>query len=130
ASGLLTRTQDPDEGVRDLARQTVEEIWFAPFYGIDDAPASLAKLTDHVSLMIAVSKFVNASTILDKVFQSILVKQGKPAEGPIAVCRKLVATMFELVNNLESDDPSVPSGRDSLQVLMTLAKAEPKLFTF
>ncbi|CAI4214846.1 unnamed protein product [Parascedosporium putredinis] len=131
ASGLLLRVQDPDEGVRDLARQMIEEIWFAPFYSnSEDTPAFQASLTDHVSLMIQVSKAGHASAVLDKVLQSILGPQTKPAEGPFSVCTKLVATMFELINTLDSDDPTIPSGRDALQVLMTFAKAEPKLFTF
>jgi len=131
ASGLLLRVQDPDESVRDLARQMIEEIWFAPFYyHSEDTPAFQASLTDHVNLMIQVSKAGHASAVLDKVLQSVLGPQTKPAEGPFAVCTKLVATMFELINSLDSDDPAVPSGRDALQVLMTFAKAEPKLFTF
>ncbi|PKS07306.1 hypothetical protein jhhlp_005908 [Lomentospora prolificans] len=131
ASGLLLRVQDPDEGVRDLARQMIEEIWFAPFYNnAEDTPAFQASLTDHVSLMVQVSKMGHAAAVLDKVLQSILGPHTKLAEGPLAVCTKLVATMFELINTLDSDDPSIPSGRDALQVLMTFAKAEPKLFTF
>lgn len=130
ASGLLLRVQDPDEGVGDLARQMIEEIWFAPFYQSEATPASQAALMDHVGLMVQVANSGNAAPVLDKVLQAILGSQNKPAEGPLGVCRKLVAVMFELMDNLDSSDPTIPSGRDSLQVLMTFAKADPQLFSF
>lgn len=130
ASGLLLRVQDPDEGVRDLARQMIEEIWFSPFYHSENTPASQAALMDHVGLMVQVAKSGHAALVLDKVLQAILGSQNKSAEGPFGVCKRLVATMFELMDNLDSADPTVPSGRDSLQVLMTFAKADPQLFTF
>ena len=130
ASGLLLRVQDPDEGVRDLARQMIEEIWFAPFYHSENTSASQAALMDHVGLMVQVAKSGHAALVLDKVLQAILGSQNKPAEGPLGVCKRLVAVMFELMDNLDSDDPTVPSGRDSLQVLMTFAKADPQLFSF
>jgi len=130
ANGLLLRVQDPDEGVRDLARQMIEEVWFAPFYNSDNTPALQAALTDHVSLMIQIVKSGNVAAVLDKVLQSILGNQGKPAEGPLGVCTKLVANMFELIDTLDSDDPAIPGGRDALQVLMIFAKADAKLFTF
>lgn len=130
ASGLLLRVQDPDEGVRDLARQMIEEIWFAPFYHSENTPASQATLMDHVGLMVQVAKSGQGALVLDKVLQAILGTQIKPAEGPLGVCKRLVAIMFELMDNLDSNDPTVPSGRDALQVLMTFAKADPKLFSF
>lgn len=130
ASGLLLRVQDPDEGVRDLARQMIEEIWFSPFYHSENTPASQAALMDHVGLMVQVAKSGHAALVLDKVLQAILGTQNKSADGPFGVCKRLVATMFELMDNLDSADPTVPSGRDALQVLMTFAKADPQLFTF
>lgn len=130
ASGLLLRVQDPDEGVRDLARQMIEEIWFAPFYQSETTPASQAALMDHVGLMVQVANSGHAAPVLDKVLQTILGSQNKLAEGPLGVCKRLVAVMFDLMDNLDSSDPTIPSGRDSLQVLMTFAKADPQLFSF
>ncbi|KAM0284709.1 hypothetical protein ACHAQH_001864 [Verticillium albo-atrum] len=130
ANGLLHRVQDPDEGVRDLARQMIEEVWFAPFYHAEDTPAFKSSLTEHVALMIQTSKSGNITAILDKVLQSILSSTTKAHKGPFDVSIKLVASMFELIDNLDSDDPSIPHGRDALQVLQVFAKADPKLFTF
>ncbi|KAI0022149.1 sister chromatid cohesion protein Mis4 [Xylariomycetidae sp. FL0641] len=130
ANGLLHRMQDPDEGVRELARQMIEEIWISPFYKDDDSVAFKQSLTDHVALMVQTSKQGNTALILDKVFQTILSPDSKLAEANTRVCTRLVANMFDLLDNPDSDDPSVPSGKDALQVLMIFAKAEPKLFTF
>ncbi|KKA26018.1 hypothetical protein TD95_003992 [Thielaviopsis punctulata] len=131
AAGLLLRVQDPDEGVRDLAKQMMEEVWFAPFYNADESAEYQTALTDHVSLMIRIVKTGNVAGVLDKVLQSILTaKEDKSVEGPFNVCTKLVANMFGLIDNLDSDDPTVPAGRDALLVLMIFAKADPKLFTF
>ncbi|KAJ5012641.1 Protein rad9 [Colletotrichum sp. SAR 10_99] len=130
ANGLLHRVQDPDEGVRELARQMIEEVWFAPFYQVDDTAAYKTSLTDHVALMIQTVKSGNVGAVLDKVLQSILGGQNKASSGPFSVSMKLVEKMFELIDNLDSEDPTIPSGRDALQVLQIFAKADAKLFTF
>ncbi|KAI0203807.1 hypothetical protein F4808DRAFT_415941 [Astrocystis sublimbata] len=130
ANGLLHRMQDPDEGVRELARQMIEEIWISPFYKDDDSLTFKQSLTDHVALMVQTSKQGNTALILDKVFQTFLAPESKLCEANTRVCTKLVANMFDLVDNPESDDTSIPSGKDALQVLMIFAKADPKLFTF
>ncbi|KAK1759475.1 sister chromatid cohesion C-terminus-domain-containing protein [Echria macrotheca] len=130
ANGLLHRVQDPEESVRDLARQMVEEIWFLPFQGGESSAASKISLSDHVALMVHTIKRGNASNILDKVLQTLLAPQTKTSQASLEVCKKLVESMFELVNNTDSGDASTPSGRDVLQVLMIFAKADARLFTF
>ncbi|PNP45667.1 hypothetical protein TGAMA5MH_02892 [Trichoderma gamsii] len=127
ANGLLRRVQDPDESVRDLARQMIEEVWFAPFYGADDSAAFQTSLTEHVALIIQTVKTGNVTEILDKVFQSILRPKDKSLEGPFTVCSHLVNSMFALVDSGESEEGR-PAGRDALQVLTIFAKADPKLF--
>lgn len=128
--GLLHRVQDPEESVRDLARQMIEEIWFAPFHKGESTAASKISLADHVALMIQTVKNGNVSNVLDKVLQTILAPESKTAQVNFEVCTKLVSSMFDLVDNPDPEDPSAPSGRDALQVLMILAKADAKLFTF
>ncbi|KAI1394077.1 ARM repeat-containing protein, partial [Hypoxylon trugodes] len=130
ANGLLLRTQDPDEGVRELARQMIEEVWISPFYKEDDSVAFKQSLTDHVTLMVQTVKYGNTAHVLDKVFQTILSPESKLAEANSRVCTRLVANLVDLIGNPESDDPSIPSSRDAFQVLSIFAKADPKLFTF
>jgi cohesin loading factor subunit SCC2 len=130
ANGLLHRVQDPEESVRDLARQVIEEIWFAPFHSGENSTASQISLAEHVSLMVQTVKRGNVANVLDKVLQTLLAPESKSAQASMEVCTKLVASMFDLVDNVDSSDPSAPSGRDVLQVLMIFAKAEASLFTF
>ncbi|KAK3940667.1 protein rad9 [Diplogelasinospora grovesii] len=130
ANGLLHRVQDPEESVRELARQMIEEIWFTPFHEGENSAVSQMSLAEHVTLMVQTAKQGNISNVLDKVLQSMLAPSSKTAQASLEVCRKLVAKMFDLVDNPDSSDPSVPSGRDALQVLMIFAKAEASLFTF
>ena len=130
AYGLLHRVQDPEESVRDLARHTIEEIWFAPFYKSENSAESKISLADHVALMVQTVKHGNVTNVLDKVLQTILAPESKTAQASFDVCARLVASMFDLVDNPDPEDPSAPSGKDALQVLMILAKADARLFTF
>jgi cohesin loading factor subunit SCC2 len=130
ANGLLHRIQDPEESVRDLSRQMVEEIWFAPFQGMEPSPENQTALTAHVTLMVQTVRQGSVANVMDKVLQSLLAPESKTSSANAAVCRKLVASMFDLVDNPDTEDPTMPSGRDTLQVLMVFAKADPNLFTF
>ncbi|KAK7927004.1 hypothetical protein PG985_004002 [Apiospora marii] len=130
ANGLLLRIQDPDDSVKELARQMIEEVWIAPFYKADESTAYRQALTDHVALMVQTVRQGNSSQVLDRAFQIILSQDTKLVNANTQVCTRLVANMFDLVDNPDSDDPSVPSGKGALQILMVFAKAEPKLFTF
>ncbi|CAN8102205.1 unnamed protein product [Discula destructiva] len=126
ANGLLRRVQDADEGVREVARQMIEEIWIAPYYSADNSASYKTALADHVALMIQTVTSGVVNNVLDKVFQTIIGSK----EANFKVGQLLVANMFDLIDNPESDDPTVPSGRDALKLLQTLATADAKLFTF
>lgn len=126
ANGLLHRVQDPDEGVREVARQMIEEIWIAPFYSADSSAAFKTALADHVALMIQTVRQGSVAAVLDKVFQAIISAK----EANFKVGQLIVASMFDLIDNPDSQDPTIPSGRDALQLLMIFAKADSKLFTF
>lgn len=137
ANGLLHRIQDPDEGVRELARQTIEEVWVTPFAetpaavaGGVDMTANKTSLSDHVGLILQTVKTGTVTPILDKVFQAILSPNAKAAATNFSVCKRIVAIMCDLIDNPDVDDPSTPSGRDALQLMMIFAKADPRLFTF
>lgn len=126
ANGLLHRVQDPDEGVREVARQMIEEIWIAPFYSADGSATFKTGLADHVDLMIQTVRQGNVAAVLDKVFQNIIGAK----EVNFKVGQLIVASMFDLIDNPDSPNPTIPSGRDALQLLMIFAKADAKLFTF
>lgn len=119
ANGLLHRVQDPDEGVRDVARQMIEEIWITPYSSAEGSAAYKTSLTDHVSLMMQTVKQGNVTPVLDKVFQSILGSK----ETNFKVGQILVGSIFELFHHSDSE-------REALQLLMIFSKADAKLFTF
>lgn len=130
AKSFLRRVNDRDEGVRELARQVIEEVWFAPFYQEENTASYQTALAEHVALIVQTVKSEGAGETLDKVFSTILRPNNKSLEGPFSVCSKLVAIMFGQIDNVEVNDSTGYSGRDALQVLTTFAKADPKLFTF
>jgi cohesin loading factor subunit SCC2 len=133
ANALLGRVvRDTDEAVKELARQTIEDVWISPFVHGEDSAAYKIALDDHVALVVQTVKTCGAQDrkILDKIFQMVLSPDAKLAKSNFEVCKRLVAGMFDVVDKPDSDDPSVPTARDALVVLQILAKAEPRLFTF
>lgn len=129
ANGLLRRAQDPDEGVRNLARQVIEQIWFAPFYPNKSTQASETALTEHVALVVRTMKTGAVEGILDKTFRIFVSPSNRSLKSIFTVCSRLVDIMFGLIGNPESEDTSDPSCRDTLQALTIFAKADPGLFT-
>ncbi|KAK4063383.1 hypothetical protein Purlil1_14165 [Purpureocillium lilacinum] len=129
ANGLLRRVQDPDEGVCNLARQVIEQIWFAPFYANKSTQASETALKEHVALIIRTMKAGTVVGILDKTLRTVVSPSNTSLKSIFSVCSRLVDIMFGLIGNLESEDTSDPSCRDTLQALTIFAKSNPKLFT-
>lgn len=133
ADALLHRVADLDEGVQDLARQTIEEVWMQPFYlsvsVADDVSVQYRlAIADQVSLMVkTVQRRSEVSGVLDKVLQSMLSNESKQSAANFRVCKTLVATMFETI--IDNSDGKTGEARDALQLLMIFAKANAKLFT-
>ncbi len=130
ASAMLQRVHDPDEGVRELARQIIEEIWIFPFFQGEGTAEYKTSLDDHVALMVQTVRSGNAAPILGKVLQAILSPDSKTAKANFEVCKRLVASIFDLVGKPDPDDASLSSDRHALQLLQVFAKADPRLFTF
>ncbi|CAG8973753.1 hypothetical protein HYALB_00007703 [Hymenoscyphus albidus] len=134
ADSLLHRVTDLDEGVQELARQTIEEVWMSPFYQSTQSDDSSAKfklaMADHVALMVrTVQRGSGVATVLDKVLQNMLSSDSKSSAANFRVCKALVATMFETIIDNSADGSDAPSARDALHVLMIFAKSNAKLFT-
>jgi cohesin loading factor subunit SCC2 len=140
ADVLLRRVTDLDEGVQELARQTIEEVWMSPFYpsvskGDLSARFKLA-VADQVALIVKTAQrrssigTVSIGTVLEKVLQNMLGKDLKGTSLNFRVCKSLVTTMFEtIIDNTAEEGSDTPSARDALQVLMIFAKSNPKLFS-
>lgn len=132
AGGLLRRTvNDLDDGIKETGRQMIEEIWFEPFYKMEDNAVYQTALAEHSSLIIRTVKMVVGLTeLLDKVFQSVLKGEKKGPVGPSDICARLISNMFHLLSNADQDTPDSPSSLDILQVLTIFARADPALFNF
>lgn len=132
---LLQRVTDQDEGVQELARQTIEEVWMSPFY----QEISLENHSTHFKLAMAelvalmvktVQRGSNVVIVLDKVLQTMLSKDSKYTSTNFKVCKALVATMFDnIIENSVNGNNNGPSARDALNVLTIFAKSNAKLFT-
>jgi cohesin loading factor subunit SCC2 len=133
ADALLHRVTDLDEGVQELARQTIEEVWMQPFYlpvsAVDDFPVPYRlAIADHVSMMVkTIQRRNEVSVVLDKVLQSMLSNDSKHAAANFRVCKTLVAAMFDTI--IDDSGSGADEARDALQLLMIFAKANAKLFT-
>jgi cohesin loading factor subunit SCC2 len=135
AEFLLQRVTDQDEGVQELARLTIEEVWMSPFYQEISSENTSTQfklaMAELVALMVkTVQRGSNVIVVLDKVLQSMLSKDSKATLANFKVCKALVATMFEnIIEDSANGNNSGPSGRDALHVLTIFAKSNPKLFT-
>ncbi|KAN0096308.1 hypothetical protein V8E51_015113 [Hyaloscypha variabilis] len=135
ADALLFKVKDLDEGVQELARQTIEEVWMSPFYQSTTSDNSSAQfklaMEEHVALMVkTVQRGPGVAMAMDKALQSMLSNESKLAAANFRVCKALVATMFEtIIDNPAGEGNEAPSARDALQILTIFAKSNAKLFT-
>lgn len=133
ADALLHRAKDPDEKVQELARQVMEEVWMAPFYGshVEEDVQYKLRVADHVGLMVkTVQRSPEVSAVLDKVLQSSLAKTSSNSTKNFQVCKTFVGTMFDtIIGGPGLGAANKLDAKDALQLLMTFAKASPKLFT-
>ncbi|QSZ28730.1 hypothetical protein DSL72_003232 [Monilinia vaccinii-corymbosi] len=135
ADAILYRVTDLDDGVQELARSTIEEVWMLPFYKVtgseDTSVQARLAISDHVTLIIKTAQRQNGtSSVLDKVLQNLLSPKSKYPDANFKVCKALVAAMFEtIIDNPASEDSDAPNSRDALEVLTIFAKSNPNLFT-
>ncbi|PQE28737.1 AT hook domain-containing protein [Rutstroemia sp. NJR-2017a WRK4] len=135
ADAVLHRVTDLDDGVQELARSTIEEVWMLPFYKAATAEENTVQsklaISDHVALIIKTAQRQNGvSGVLDKVIQNMLSKKSKYPDANFKVCKALVAAMFEtIIDNSSSEDSDAPKAKDALDVLTIFAKSDPNLFT-
>ncbi|KAH8696105.1 putative sister chromatid cohesion protein Mis4 [Talaromyces proteolyticus] len=129
---LLQRTSDFEEGVASQARQTIEELLFAPFFStidsLQDAPKAKMALADQVSLIVnLVQRSENAADKLGSFLRKMISETTKTPSSNFKVCKAMVANMFERVV-----DDSASSEKDGhqalLQTITVFAKANSKLF--
>lgn len=132
ADAIIARIEDTEESVTELARQTMEEIWFQPFHGLrfDGDHAVEAKLRYGAQAALLI-RTVEASDSIGKVLETLLnelLTRSKAASAHSTVCNTMVRVLFDgIVDN--SDIPGSPSQPAILRCLSIFARAGPKLFT-
>lgn len=129
---LLQRTSDFEEGVAGQARQTMEELLFAPFHStidtLQDAPKTKVALADQVSLVVnLVQRSENSEDGLGSFLKKIISETTKSPTQNFKVCKAMVANMFERVVD-DSSSPENLGHQALLQTITVFAKANSKLF--
>lgn len=132
ADSLLQRLTDQDAGVADLARLTLEEIWFTPYAKLVEA--TILSVQDKISLQLQICQIVGTvrrgelvSSIMVSLFQDVLSNKSKSAASNFKICKALVAVAFEGI--IDSGD--LPEDLDQTHILQTLtifARANARLF--
>lgn len=132
ADSLLRRVMDHDAGVADLARLTLEEIWFTPYAKLVEA--TVLSVQDKISLQLQICQIVGTvqrgefvSSIMVRLFQDVLSNKSKSTTTNFKICKALVAVAFEGI--IDSGD--LPEDLEQTHILQTLtifARANAKLF--
>lgn len=132
ADAVIARIEDTEDSVVELARTSMEEIWFQPFYSskLDGDRAVDAKIAFGFQASLLIDTVERSDDVL-KVLESLLnrlLSTSKAAEANARVCKTLIAVLFDgVIDN--SDIPGSPSQDAVLRSLTVFARASPKLFT-
>lgn len=132
SDSLLCRTRDSDAGVSELARQILEDIWFAPFWKYTDSTEH--SVEGKISFQAQVSLIVGTAqrgedfpSLMVSLIQSVQSKDSKTAAANFKVCKALVAVAFECMI-YSQDLPEGLEQRHILQTITVFARANPRFF--
>ncbi|KAF2423552.1 hypothetical protein EJ08DRAFT_443726 [Tothia fuscella] len=129
AAALMLRVKDLEDSVSEIARQSFEELWIAPFRNSKkDAVQTRLDLENQVSLIAKTTqRGESAVAVLETLLQTVLSPQSKLASANFQVCKDMVAIMFDgLIDNEAPSDR--PSQQHLAEALSVFAKSEPRLF--
>jgi len=132
ADAMLSRIQDTEESVIEIARANVEEMWFQPFYvthvnGEHAVAASLAFASQAALLIEILERNDDIAPVLEALIRRASSKS-KAAPANAGVCTTIIAVLFDGVIDT-SDIPGSPSQDSVLRTLTVFARASPDLFT-
>ncbi|KAK4494070.1 hypothetical protein PRZ48_014333 [Zasmidium cellare] len=130
SNALISRMQDNDESVAEVARTTIEDVWFSAFRDIASSDRSVdaqLRLDSHTALIIqTVELGDNVADVLEKMIKKLLTSS-KQASDNVRIAKMFVAVIVERLR-----DGNLPGSASQATVAHTLevfAKAWPKLFT-
>lgn len=132
ANAILARIEDSEDSVIEIARTTMEEIWFHPLYSQkltgDHAIKGKIAYTAHAALFIeTVDRSDEVPKVLEMLMKRLLTKS-KTVEANARVCKTLIEVLF---NGIIDDDeiPGRPTQDAVLRSLTLFARSCPALFT-
>ncbi|RMZ18387.1 hypothetical protein D0862_00386 [Hortaea werneckii] len=131
ADAIIARLEDTEETVSQLARQTMEEVWFTPYIGLaldsQRAVEAKMKISAQAALLVKTAEAGEATaTVMETLIRELL--RSKSASAHAGVCKMLVHVLFDgIIDN--SEIPGAPEQSSILCCLAVFAKSAPKLFT-
>ncbi|RMY50360.1 hypothetical protein D0865_06954 [Hortaea werneckii] len=131
ADAIIARLEDTEETVSQLARQTMEEVWFTPYIGLaldsQRAVEAKMKISAQAALLVKTAEAGDATgTVMETLIRDLL--RSKSASAHAGVCKMIVNVLFDgIVDN--SEIPGAPEQSAILCCLAIFAKSAPKLFT-
>lgn len=140
AKTILWKIGDDEISIQELARQTMEEIWFSPFYHSaatrESSPQIKLGRAELVSLIVETIEtpdmFIDKllADRLDKVLTYVLSSTSKFHEANSSVCKALIESMFEtVIDNSSGTSGNAHSRIGCFHILQVFAMSKPKLFT-
>ena len=132
AEALLYRTADLDGTVRELACQSIEEIWISPHL-----PAPSKKVSSNTTLSTTIhicfmAKIVQGDRRLPSIFttalQAILLHPSRRS-ATLRVYSSFVVTMFDMIRKSTTKDKTTVDAVATFQLLLIFAKTDANIFT-
>lgn len=132
SNAIISRIQDTEDSVADIAKATVEEIWFSAFRNGsangDRSVDNTLRLRSHAALIIhTVALGDDVIEVLEALLK-ILLYQSKQAAENTRICKDFVNVLSHGMID-SSEIPGSPTQSAVLQALTVFARAGPQLFT-
>jgi cohesin loading factor subunit SCC2 len=132
SNAVISRILDTEESVAEVAKATIEEIWFSAFRNLNDGKDrsidTKLRLRSHAALIIqTVALGDNVVAVLEALIK-MLLKTSKQAPENLRICKAFVEVLADAI--IDPDDiPGSPPQSSTLQALTVFARAGPGLFT-
>lgn len=134
SGALLLRINDDEDTVKDLARLTLEEIWFTPLHALDSSNASDALqskllLQQQSSMLIGtIQQSESIAPILQDLLIQMMSKHSKAHVENTRIAKDLVLAMVDAIIS-EDALPGEHKRPAVVHALSIFAQAKPQLFT-
>ncbi|KAK9455297.1 sister chromatid cohesion C-terminus-domain-containing protein [Dipodascopsis uninucleata] len=130
AERLLRRTEDEDSGVENLAKKTIEDIWFhLPIDEDGDLPRG-SEIDMRVNILLQTrDRSEKAARLIQTTIENIFDKNDHnnlTIKQYASICKRMVERLFEMI--IECSDMSKISLQSLFGLLSTFAMSYPSIF--